>query len=104
MQNIAPTQVSATFCLKQAHLSKDQLAARRLILLSTSAINFLSVDFSSSNVFCRTLAQSLRPSSFAHAIRGETAPANIGTLQFDGMRRTAEATTQGLDSCTLRHM
>lgn len=40
----------------------DQLAARRLTLLSASVVSFLSVAFSSSSVFCRTLAQSLRPS------------------------------------------
>lgn len=46
-----------------------QLAARRLTLLSASEVSFLSVAFSSSSVFCRMLAQSLRPSCFAQAIR-----------------------------------
>ena len=55
-------------CLNDAG-SEDQLAARRLILLSASEVSFLSVVFSSSSVFCSTLAQSLRPSCFAHAIR-----------------------------------
>jgi hypothetical protein len=73
----------ATFCLNPAEPiplnpiqlnpiqlnPRDQLAARRLILLSASVVSFLSVAFSSSRVFCRTLAQSLRPSCLAHAIR-----------------------------------
>ncbi len=59
---------SATFCLNYL-LPEDQLAARRLILLSASVVSFLSVAFSSSRVFCKTLAQSLRPSCFVHAIR-----------------------------------
>jgi hypothetical protein len=47
----------------------DQLAARRLTLPSASEVSFWSVIFSSSSVFCRMLAQSLRPSCRAHAIR-----------------------------------
>jgi hypothetical protein len=67
-QNVA-LKPSARRFVSSFGLRKDQLAARRLILLSASAVNFFSVAFSSSRVFCRTLAQSLRPSSFAHAIR-----------------------------------
>jgi hypothetical protein len=58
----------ATFCLNPLNPS-GQLAARRLILLSASVVSFLSVALSSSRVFCRMLAQSLRPSCFAQAIR-----------------------------------
>jgi len=63
--------VGAAFCLNHAWSGavRGQLAARRLTLLSASVVNFLSVAFSSSRVFCNTLAQSLRPSCFAHAIR-----------------------------------
>ena len=57
----------ATFCLNPLLPLRNQLTARRLILLSASEVSFLSVAFSSSKVFCRTLAQSLRPSCFAHA-------------------------------------
>src|SRR5258705_4520807 len=48
---------------------RDQLAARRLILPSASEVSLASAVFSSSSVFCRMLAQSLRPSCRAHAIR-----------------------------------
>src|SRR5258705_7109709 len=48
---------------------RDQLAARKLTLPSASELSFLSAVFSSSSVFCRMLAQSLRPSCRAHAIR-----------------------------------
>src|SRR6266481_1182063 len=43
----------ATFCLNHAwsEAVPDQLAARRLTLLSASVISFLSVAFSSSRVF-----------------------------------------------------
>ncbi|MGY3408551.1 hypothetical protein ACVWZV_004664 [Bradyrhizobium sp. GM5.1] len=46
-----------------------QLAARRFTLLSAIVVSFLSVAFSSSNVLASTLAQSLRPSCLAQAIR-----------------------------------
>ncbi len=62
----------AAFCLNVSDFRSragNQLAARRLIRLSASVVSFLSVAFSSSSVFCRTLAQSLRPSCFAHEIR-----------------------------------
>ena len=48
---------------------RDQLAARRLTLPSASEVSLASVFFSSSSVCCRMLAQSLRPSCRAHAIR-----------------------------------
>ena len=46
-----------------------QLAARRFTLLSASLVSFWSVAFSSSSVLASTLAQSLRPSCLAQAIR-----------------------------------
>src|SRR3981081_4942755 len=55
--------------LPQLSLARGQLAARRLTLLSASAVSFLSVAFSSSSVFCKILATSLRPSCFAHQPR-----------------------------------
>ena len=55
--------------LSHVGLKMNQLAARRLTLLSASVVSFLSVAFSSSSVFCSTLAQSLRPSCLAQAIR-----------------------------------
>lgn len=48
---------------------EDQLAALRLTLPSASEVSFWSVILSSSSVLCRMLAQSLRPSCRAHAIR-----------------------------------
>src|SRR5882724_6847680 len=42
------------------HNGKNQLTARRLILLSANSVSFRSVAFSSSSVFCKMLAQSLR--------------------------------------------
>src|ERR1700716_961407 len=60
--------IRATFCPNYGSRG-NQLAARRLTLLSANVVSFLSVAFSSSRVFCKVLAQSLRPSCFAHAIR-----------------------------------
>jgi hypothetical protein len=58
--------LGAAFCLIH---TQNQLAARRLTLDSASLVSFLSAAFSSPSVFCSTLAQSLRPSCCAHAIR-----------------------------------
>ena len=44
-------------------------AALRLTLFSAMAVNFLSAAFSSSRFCCSKVAQSLRPSSFAQAIK-----------------------------------
>jgi hypothetical protein len=53
----------------RASKPRQRQAARRLTLLSARAVNFLSVAFSSSRFCCSTLAQSLRPSCLAQAIR-----------------------------------
>jgi hypothetical protein len=71
---------------------KVQLAARRLILLSASVVNFLWVAFSSSSVFCKTLAQSLRPSCFRP--RDQAAIAR-DLVVFGGLR--------GVDQCRIQH-
>ena len=44
-------------------------AALRLTLFSAMAVSFLSAAFSSSRFCCNKVAQSLRPSSFAQAIK-----------------------------------
>ena len=44
-------------------------AALRLTLFSAMAVSFLSAAFSSSRFCCSKVAQSLRPSSFAQAIK-----------------------------------
>ena len=56
-QSRTPRGCPRGICLKSS--TKDQLAARRLTLaLQRASSDFLSVAFSSSSVFCSTLAQS----------------------------------------------
>jgi len=69
-------------CLNHPAMANNQLAARRLTLPSASVVSFLSVAFSSSSVFCNRLAQSARPSCFAHATADRSVvPANRGNLR-----------------------
>jgi hypothetical protein len=73
----------------------EQLAARRLILLSASVVSFFSVARSSSRVFCKALAQSGETIEMEHRNIGTSEQRNKKVRQ-DGRGQDSNLLRQGI--------